>query len=72
MESRASYQVADELPDTAQEFLARAPRLSGSWWSDWDSWLAQRSGQRKPAPKALGNRTHKPQANAPGTYVLAD
>jgi polyhydroxyalkanoate synthase len=71
-ESRASYQVADNLPDTAQEFLARAPRLSGSWWSDWDSWLAQRSGQRKPAPKALGNRAHKPQANAPGTYVLAN
>jgi poly(3-hydroxyalkanoate) synthetase len=31
-ESRASYRVADALPDTAEEFLAQAPRLSGSWW----------------------------------------
>ena len=71
-ESRASYRVADELPETAEQFLAQAPRLSGSWWSDWDSWLAQRSGELKPAPKALGNRAHKAQAKAPGTYVLAN
>jgi polyhydroxyalkanoate synthase len=39
-ESRASYRVADALPDTAEEFLAQAPKLSGSWWSDWESWLS--------------------------------
>ena len=71
-ESRASYRVADALLDTAKEFLAQAPKLSGSWWSDWDSWLAERSGELKPAPKALGNRAHKAQAKAPGTYVLAN
>jgi polyhydroxyalkanoate synthase subunit PhaC len=70
-ESRASYRVADALPDTAEEFLAQAPKLSGSWWSDWESWLAERSGELKPAPKSLGNRAHKAQAKAPGTYVLA-
>ena len=69
--SRASYRVADALPDTADEFLAQAPKLSGSWWSDWERWLAERSGELKPAPKALGNRAHKAQAKAPGTYVLA-
>jgi polyhydroxyalkanoate synthase len=71
-ESRASYRVANDLPETADEFLAQAPRLAGTWWSDWDTWLAERSGELKPAPKALGNRAHKPQAKAPGTYVLAD
>jgi len=69
--SRASYRVADALPDTAEEFLTEAPTLSGSWWSDWDRWLAERSGDLKPAPKVLGNRGHKAQAKAPGTYVLA-
>jgi polyhydroxyalkanoate synthase subunit PhaC len=69
--SRASYRVADELPETAEEFLAQAPKLSGSWWTDWERWLAERSGECKPAPKALGNRAHKAQAKAPGTYVLA-
>jgi polyhydroxyalkanoate synthase len=72
VESRASYRVADELPESADEFLAEAPRLSGTWWSDWDNWLAERSGELKPAPKALGNRAHKTQAKAPGTYVLAN
>jgi polyhydroxyalkanoate synthase subunit PhaC len=71
-ESRASYRVADALPETAEEFLAQAPKLSGSWWTDWERWLAERSGECKPAPKALGNRAHKAQAKAPGTYVLAD
>jgi polyhydroxyalkanoate synthase len=69
--SRANYRVADALPDTADEFLAQAPKLSGSWWSDWERWLAERSGELKPAPKALGNRAHNAQAKAPGTYVLA-
>jgi polyhydroxyalkanoate synthase len=69
--SRASYRVADALPDSAEEFLARAPSLSGSWWSDWEQWLAERSGALRPAPKTLGNRAHKAQAKAPGTYVLA-
>jgi polyhydroxyalkanoate synthase subunit PhaC len=71
-ESRASYRVADELPEGAELFLAQAPRLSGSWWSDWDNWLAERSGELKPAPNTLGNRAHKAQAKAPGTYVLAN
>jgi polyhydroxyalkanoate synthase len=71
-ESRASYRVADELPASAEQFLAQAPRLSGSWWLDWDIWLAERSGKLKPAPKALGTGAQKAQAKAPGTYVLAN
>ena len=63
--------MADELPDTPEEFLANAPKLPGSWWPDWDAWLAERSGEVKAAPKTLGSRAHKAQAKAPGTYVLA-
>ncbi len=71
-ESRSSFRVADELPDTPDEFVAQSPQLPGSWWSDWDAWLAERSGALRPAPKALGNTTYKAQGKAPGTYVLAD
>ncbi len=71
-ESRSSFRVTDELPQDTNEFLAQAPKLSGSWWSDWDAWLAGRSGELKAAPKTLGNRSHKAQAKAPGTYVLAN
>ncbi len=71
-DSRSSYRVTDELSETPEEFLAGAPQLPGSWWTDWDAWLARRSGESKPAPKTLGNRAHKAQAKAPGSYVLAD
>jgi polyhydroxyalkanoate synthase subunit PhaC len=70
-ESRASFRVAESLPAEPGAFLAEAPKLSGSWWPDWDAWLAERSGRQKSAPKSLGNPTYRPQAKAPGTYVLA-
>jgi polyhydroxyalkanoate synthase len=70
-DSRSSFRVADELPAGAEEFLAQAPKLPGSWWSDWDAWLAERSGALKPAPKTLGSRGYKAHGKAPGTYVLA-
>jgi polyhydroxyalkanoate synthase len=71
-DSRSSFRVADELPEAPDEFASQAPQLPGSWWTDWDAWLTERSGETKPAPKTLGNRGHKAQAKAPGTYVLAD
>jgi polyhydroxyalkanoate synthase len=71
-ESRSSFRVAGDLSQQPEEFLAQAPKQPGSWWPDWDDWLAERSGGLKVAPKVLGNRDHKAQAKAPGTYVLAD
>ena len=71
-DSRSSYQVTDDLPDQPATFFAQAPKHPGSWWPDWDAWLAERSGELKDAPKALGNSAHKPRAKAPGTYVLAN
>ena len=68
-ESRSSYRVSDDLPETAEQFLGEAPKLPGSWWPDWDAWLIERSGELKPAPKTLGARGFKAQAKAPGTYV---
>jgi len=43
----------------------------GSWWPDYDEWLAARSGELKPAPKRLGNARFKATAKAPGSYVHA-
>ena len=70
-ESRSSFRVADDLSAEPDDFLVQAPQLPGSWWPDWDAWLTERAGELKRAPKTLGNRKHKAQAKAPGTYVLA-
>ena len=71
-ESRSSFRVAGELSETPEEFVTGAPQVPGSWWGDWDAWLQARSGELKASPKTLGNRTHKAQAKAPGSYVLAN
>jgi polyhydroxyalkanoate synthase len=74
-ESRSSFRVADDLPPTPEEFAAggrAGTQVPGSWWGDWDAWLAERSGGLKPAPKRLGNASYKAQGKAPGTYVLAN
>jgi polyhydroxyalkanoate synthase len=59
-ESRASFKVAE---GDAPETWATRP---GSWWPDYDRWLAARSGAQVPAP-AIGRRG----AKAPGSYVHA-
>jgi polyhydroxyalkanoate synthase subunit PhaC len=70
-ETRARYRVADEVAVDADTFAAQTPTLLGSWWPDWDAWLAARSGAMRRAPRSLGNRRFRAQAKAPGNYVLA-
>jgi polyhydroxyalkanoate synthase len=50
-------------PDT---YLQRASRHDGSWWPNWQEWLAERSGKRV-KPAAISEVL----CDAPGTYVLA-
>jgi polyhydroxyalkanoate synthase len=68
---RASYRVAELNPPSAEAWAKQAATLPGSWWPDYDTWLAERSGELKPAPKRLGNARHQPRAKAPGSYVHA-
>ena len=70
-ESRSSYRVADEHPPAPEAWTECAARRPGSWWSDYDDWLAARSGVLKPAPKRLGGGRYKALAKAPGSYVHA-
>ena len=68
---RATYRTADEqTPADAAQWEALATTTQGTWWTDWDEWLAERSGGMRPAPTRLGNRRHKLLGAAPGEYVL--
>jgi polyhydroxyalkanoate synthase len=42
----------------------------GSWWPEWEAWLAKRSGAKVPA-RAPGGPAHPILASAPGTFVVA-
>ena len=70
-ESRASYRVAAENPAEPEAWEGIAAKLPGSWWPDYDAWLAARSGALKPAPKRLGGGRFKALSKAPGSYVHA-
>jgi polyhydroxyalkanoate synthase len=70
-DSRSSYRVATEHPADPAAFLEQATKVPGSWWPDYVSWLGERSGALRAAPRRLGGRGHRALGKAPGTYVYA-
>jgi polyhydroxyalkanoate synthase len=71
-----SYQVStwtstDNYMDP-NTWVAQVPVKRGSWWPEWQSWLAQRSGKpgKLPAIGAPANG-YVPLCDAPGEYVLS-
>jgi polyhydroxyalkanoate synthase len=52
------------------DWLAGAKEHPGSWWPDWDAWLAPKSGARVPARRpGKGKKGAASQEDAPGSYV---
>ena len=68
-ESRSSYRVAETYPESPEVWTDLAATRPGSWWPDYDEWLAARSGELKPAPERLGGTDNRALGKAPGTYV---
>ena len=66
---KASYQLAPDCPEDAQDWLRQAETGRGSWWPDYVAWLAERCGKEKAAPAELGGGGLLPVCDAPGTYV---
>jgi polyhydroxyalkanoate synthase len=67
---RATYRVGgvDEAEPSA--WVESAEQHTDSWWPDFVSWLASRSGGKTDAPQTLGGAGLTPLGPAPGTYVL--
>jgi len=69
-----SYQVATKTaaanytdPET---WAAATPHRDGSWWPEWEGWIAARSGERVPPPPFGNAEAGYPAiGDAPGTYV---
>jgi polyhydroxyalkanoate synthase subunit PhaC len=57
-----------ELPPQPEQWLGRAQQHPGSWWPDWQRWVAEFSGGHVPARKPGGGKL-KPIEPAPGAYV---
>jgi polyhydroxyalkanoate synthase len=69
--NRRSYWRSDRLSAGAEEWLAGAEEVPGSWWSNWNDWLQGFSGGECAARKKLGSSEYKAIEQAPGRYVKA-
>ena len=67
--NKRSHWVGDSKSASADEWLASAMEVPGSWWPRWAAWLKQHSGGEVPARGSLGSRKYKPGEPAPGRYV---
>lgn len=56
------------LPPDPEAWLGGAERHEGSWWTDWQAWIAPRGGKQVPA-REPGSGALKPIGDAPGEYV---
>ncbi len=62
------YWLNEKGADTVEEWLDGAEEHAGSWWPDWDKWLAERSG-KKVAARIPGDGELPIIEDAPGSYV---
>ena len=66
--NKYGYWTHEELPPSADEWFEGAKQHEGSWWTDWQAWIAARTG-REVAPRIPGKGKLKALGDAPGTYV---
>jgi len=63
------YWTGPDDHSSLDDFITRATENPGSWWGDWDKWLAARSGEKVKARKPGSNKKYPAICPAPGTYV---
>ena len=68
---KRNYWTSSSMEPDAEQWLASAQSVPGSWWPDWSKWLQQHSGARVAKPTELGNARYRPIEPAPGRYVTA-
>ncbi|MDR8013104.1 class II poly(R)-hydroxyalkanoic acid synthase [Ectopseudomonas guguanensis] len=66
---KARYMTNSEMPLDPKAWQESSTKHADSWWLHWQSWLAERSGETKNAPRVLGNKKYPAGEAAPGTYV---
>ncbi len=67
--NKRHYFENNKLAKTADEWLAAAKDIKGSWWPNYAQWLEQFGGKRIQASKTFGNARYKKLEAAPGKYV---
>ena len=66
---KASYQVNETNPPSAEEWLETATTVKGTWWDDYAAWNKAHCGEDRNKPRRLGSAAYEPLCDAPGTYI---
>lgn len=67
--NKRHYFENNKLAKTADEWLAAAKEIKGSWWPNYALWLEQFGGKKIQSSKTFGNARYKKLEAAPGKYV---
>ena len=68
---RVATKHAGERYLDPDSWLATVPEKDGSWWPEWQVWLADLSTERVPPPTmGAPDKGYPPLEDAPGSYVL--
>jgi len=63
------YWTNDKKTKSADDWMKGAKEHTGSWWPDWEKWLAAQSGPEVPARMPGANPKFPAIEDAPGSYV---
>ena len=59
------YWTNDAMPDTAEKWFETATQKPGSWWEDWQAWMAAQDSEKVPARQPASALE-----DAPGSYAM--
>ncbi|MBT5308282.1 MAG: class I poly(R)-hydroxyalkanoic acid synthase [Rhodospirillaceae bacterium] len=63
------YWTNTKIPKNPEKWLDAAKQNDGSWWPDWNKWVAKHAGKKDTPARTPGDGKLKSLADAPGTYV---
>ncbi len=66
--NKRNYWVNGVMGPDADQWLATAESMPGSWWTHWMQWLKQKGGKQIPA-RPVGTEKYPAIEAAPGSYV---
>jgi polyhydroxyalkanoate synthase len=63
------YWSNEGLPESAEAWQSQAVRREGSWWNDWNAWVAALNGSDRVPARVPGDGTLPAIEDAPGSYA---
>ena len=64
------YWTNEALPSTPEAWFDTATQHPGSWWEDWQAWIARQSGPERVPARVPGQGGLKVLEDAPGSYAM--